>query len=231
MNDTFRSSSPCTSRTGDFQVSTLDKRRGVERDSRELRIVQPVVVGQERVDAFVPVVDAVHVHAGREHVGRTRESHRGEIAAVRAAPQADARRVDVRPILHEEARAHHVAEFAAAGRAVVERFAELHPVADAAAVVDGEHDVALAGQPLVHRVGIPVVIHVVPAEEHLTPRPAVKEDHRRPLVAGLQILRHEQLTVDRQAVGRREDRPVVARRAGPPGMSTAGSDSATSRPG
>ena len=105
-----------------------------------------------------------------------------------------------RPFMIEPG-AHHVVELRAAGGAVVERLAELQAVADAAAIVHRQHDVALAGEPLIHRVGVPVVVVVVPAEQHLPARSAVEEDQRRPLLAGLQVLRHEQLRVDRHAVG------------------------------
>src|SRR6266850_1261152 len=57
-------------------------------------------------------------------------------------------------------------------------FAEGPAVADAAAIVDRKNDVAAAGQVLIHRIGIRVVIHVVPAEQHLTDRTAVHEDQR-----------------------------------------------------
>ena len=83
-----------------------------------------------------------------------------------------------RPFRYEPG-AHHVVELRAAGRAVVERLAELEPVADAAAIVHRQHDVALAREPLIHRVGVPVVVVVVPAEQHLPARAAVEEDQRR----------------------------------------------------
>src|ERR1035441_5406176 len=73
---------------------------------------------------------------------------------------------------------------AGAGRPIVDGLAEVEPVADAAAVVDGEHHVSLAGQILVHGVSLVVVIHVVPAQQHLPPRSPVHEDHGRVLLAG-----------------------------------------------
>ena len=78
-----------------------------------------------------------------------------------------------------QAGAEHVVELARAGGAVVEGFAEVQAVADAAAVVDGQHDVALAGEVLIHRVGVVVVVHVVPAQQHLAARASVEEDQRR----------------------------------------------------
>src|SRR5256885_16781550 len=57
---------------------------------------------------------------------------------------------------------------------------------------------------LVERVGIAVVVHVVPAGEHLPDRPAVHEHHRRMTLAGGRGGRHEQLGVRRDAGTRRQ---------------------------
>ena len=113
------------------------------------------------------------IDADREDVGIARERLRGQHAAVREAPDADAIRIDVRARLQVLARREHVLVLGVAAAAGVRRGAERLAVADAAAVVHRHHDVALARQPLIDGVGDVVEVHVVVAEQHL-PRP----DHR-----------------------------------------------------
>ena len=126
----------------------------------------------------------------------------GEHAAVRQAP--DARRVSDRRrardcrYLAPATTSWYSALPAAAG---VRRVAERPAVADAAAVVDRHDDVALAGEPLVDAVRPVVELHVVVAEQHLARGPAVHEDDRGTLLAGLDVLRQEELVVDLEAVG------------------------------
>jgi len=43
-----------------------------------------------------PVVHAVNVHAGREHIGVPRQGQRGQVAPVGAAVNPDAARIDAR---------------------------------------------------------------------------------------------------------------------------------------
>ena len=114
------------------------------------------------------------------------------------------RAVHVRPPAQIEAGPGDVAVLGRAGGPVVHRFAELHAVPDPAAVVHRQHDEAAARQVLVHRVGVPVVVHVVPAGQHLPPRPAMKEDDGRATLTGLQVGGLEELGVDLQAVRGRE---------------------------
>src|SRR5207245_3821758 len=45
--------------------------------------------------------------------------------------------------------------------------------------VQGQYDVSAAGEILIHRIGIRVVVHVVPAEEHLPDRAAVQKNQDR----------------------------------------------------
>ena len=94
---------------------------------------------------------------------------------------------------------------AAAGSAIAQRFAEIQAVADAAAVIHRQHHEAAVGEVLVHRVGVHVVIHGMPAEQHLAPRAAVKEDHRGRAAAGFPVRRQKKLSVDGEAVGAREN--------------------------
>ena len=87
---------------------------------------------------------------------------------------------------------------------VVHGFAEVESIADAAAVVDREYDVAVAGQVLVHRIGVGVVLHGMKAEQHLTARSAVEEDE-----GGCRLpswrWRAEELSVEFEAIGGREE--------------------------
>ena len=55
------------------------------------------------------------------------------------------------------------------------------------------------------RVRVAVVVHVVPAEQHLALRAAVEEDDGGPPLAGRERRRTEELRVDRHPVGGRED--------------------------
>src|SRR5262249_52935095 len=142
----------------------------------QIGVVARVVGRLPHFDLVVPVVHAVEVDAGGEEIRRLGQRERGEVPAVRAAPGGDAIGIDVGARAEIQTGADDVVHFARAARAVVLRLAELHAVADAAAVIHGQHDVAAAGQVLVHGVRVRVVTHVVPAEEHLPARAAVEED-------------------------------------------------------
>ena len=90
------------------------------------------------------------------------------------APMRDG--VHVRARAQVQPRAQHIVVLASARGAVVERLAEVESVADAAPIVHREHHVSPAREILVHRVRVAVVVHVVPAEQHLPARAAVEED-------------------------------------------------------
>src|SRR5258707_6174829 len=63
------------------------------------------------------------------------------------------------------------------------RFAKCAAIANSAAVIQRKNDVSAAGEVLIHRIGIRVVVHVVPTKEHLTDRSAMKKNKRGPLVS------------------------------------------------
>src|SRR5580704_8832097 len=88
-----------------------------------------------------PIVDAVEVHTCGEDVGVVRETHGGEEAAIAAAPEADAGRVDVGASLQEFSGGDYVAIFGGAAACASGGLAKGASVADAAAVVDGEDDI------------------------------------------------------------------------------------------
>src|SRR3990172_2073219 len=115
---------------------------GFERASGHLGVLLRLIARDEISDDHVPVVDSVDVYPGGEEVGGAGDPERGEIAAVRPAPEGDAIGVDVVAAAEIEAGAHHIPELARAVGAVVDRFAEVEAVADAAAVVHRENHLA-----------------------------------------------------------------------------------------
>jgi len=85
-------------------------------------------------------VAAVEVDAGGEEVGVAGQTEGGEAAAVGAAPQPDAPRIDLRTLPEVAPGGQDVAVLGSAARPLVGRLAEGAAVADAAAEVDREHD-------------------------------------------------------------------------------------------
>jgi hypothetical protein len=175
-------------------------RGGLEGEPAELGPRFGLVGRHEVPDARVPVVHAVHVHARPEQVGGTRESHGGQIPAVRSAPQTDAVPVDVLAVGEMEAGAHDVPELRATRGAVVERLPELEPVADAAPVVHREDDRAPVRHVLVERIGVVVIAAVVEPEVHLSPRAAVQEEERRLGRRAAACGRRKELRVDLEPI-------------------------------
>jgi hypothetical protein len=149
----------------------------------------------------VPVVDTVEVDAGGEEVGVTREAQSGEVATVAATPDADALGIDAGDGAQVVCRGEDIVVLGGAIRAGVLALTEVEAIADAAAVVDGEHDEALRGEVLVHRVGVGVVVHRRIAEEQLAIGSAMeKEDCGPGCVLGGFRVGAEELTVEVQAV-------------------------------
>src|SRR5216684_2862413 len=122
-----------------------------------------LIGGHEVGDLRVPVVHAVNVHAGGKQIRSASKPERGEVAAIATAPEPDAAGVHVRPGAKIDACALDIIELAGAHRPVIESFAKIEAVANSAAIVYGEHDVAAAREVLIQRVSITVVEHVVPA--------------------------------------------------------------------
>src|SRR6266446_422401 len=100
----------------------------------------------------------MEIHAGGKDVGVARQTEGGEVASVASSPQADTRWVNIGPALKIFSTSDDVFVFAGAAACTARSFTERAAIAYAAAVVDRQHDVAAAGQILVHRVGICVVI-------------------------------------------------------------------------
>src|ERR1700756_770872 len=99
----------------------------------------------------------MEVHPGRKNIGVARQTESGEVASVASSPQADARRVNIRAALKILAGSDDVFVFACAAACTPGSFTKRAAIAYTAAVVDRKHDVAAAGQILVHGVGICVV--------------------------------------------------------------------------
>ncbi len=181
-------------------VSVDEQDRRLPRvDGRDGRRLVGDVLGIEHVRVEV---DAGEIDARHEDVGVARERLRRQEAAVGEAPDADALRIHVVAALQVRRAGHDVLVLGVAALPGVGRVPERPAVADAAPEIHRQDDVALRGEPLIHRVHHVVGPHVVIAEQHLPDRPAVDEDHRRPALARLDVLRQEELVVDLEAVGR-----------------------------
>src|SRR5258706_4625170 len=147
-----------------------------------------------------PIVNAMEVHAGGENVRVARQTESGEIASVASSPQSYAGSVDVGAALKILACGDDVFVFAGAAACAAWSFAEPAAVAYAAAVIDRKHDVAAAGEVLIHSVGIRVVIHVVPAKQHLADGAAVHEDECRFLFLSATGWRKKKLPMNFDAI-------------------------------
>src|SRR6266481_3514969 len=159
-----------------------------------------LIGGQEVGVLRVPVVHAGNVHPGGKQIRSASKPERGEVAAIATAPEPDAAGVHVRPGAKIDACALDIIELAGAHRPVIESFAKIEAVANSAAIVYGEHDVAAAREVLIQRVSIAVVEHVVPAEEHLAARTTVEEHNGGMAGRFARIRREEELAVNLHAV-------------------------------
>src|SRR5690242_4865464 len=126
---------------------------------------------------------AVKIDASDKEIGVTSETERGEIAAVASAPETDALGINIGAGSQKFSRGDHVLIFGGAASSAARSFAERAAVADSAAVIERQDDVAAAGEILVHGIGIRVVVHVMPAAKHLANGAAVKKNQRGTLVA------------------------------------------------
>jgi hypothetical protein len=104
--------------------------------------------------------------------------------------------------LQEFRAGEHVLIFGGTRRPRMIGMMEFAAVADAEPVIDGKNDETVVGEILIHRIGIAVIVHVVPAEQHLPRRPAVHENDSG-FRAGVVVAR-DQLPVNGHAIGRLE---------------------------
>src|SRR6266567_1846763 len=136
LNWTLRSSSPCTSSTGERQSFTC-------------------AMGEDSYASLAASACFSGSYVGTQFSISTFQS----CTPCRSTPAANRSEARARPIAVKNPpyEPPHSAM----------RFASLHAVADPAAVIHRQHHVAAAREILVQRVGIAVVIHVVPTQEHL----------------------------------------------------------------
>src|SRR5580765_4867116 len=181
------------------------KRRGFPRQSCKICPFPRLVGRSEGGNLRVPVVDAVHIDSSSEEVRSASQAERRQVAAIAAAPQADAGGIHVGARAKIKSRAFDIIEFACTRCTVVERLSEVKTVADAAAIVHGKNNVTASRQVLIHCIGVAAVEHVVPAEQHLPARSTVEKDERgmtRPIGG---VARQKELAMNRHAVYRREN--------------------------
>src|SRR5437773_10320987 len=102
---------------------------------------------------------AVKVDTRGEQIRSACQPERRQKSTIGPAPQPDARRVDIGTVPQVEAGAFDIVELARSRCAIVESLAEIEPITNTAAIVNGKHDESLAGQVLVHGVSVAVVVH------------------------------------------------------------------------
>src|SRR6266478_6571791 len=139
----------------------LAKARGEVHGLREVHITIIVAMNKElRRNIFAvpivggPIMHAMQIDTSGEEVRIARQAQRGEVAAVTAAPETDSRRDYVSARLQIFCSGDDVLIFAGTAAGAAGGFAEGAAVADAAAIVYGEYDVAAAREILVHGIAI-----------------------------------------------------------------------------
>src|SRR5579863_3245873 len=119
----------------------------------------------------------MQINSGLEDIRVARERERRQVAPIRSAPDTDAGRIDLRQSLQKARGGEHILVFGGATVSRVLRLMKRSSVADAEPIVDREHDATAAREVLIHRIGVAVVVHVVPAKQHLAGGTTVYEDH------------------------------------------------------
>src|ERR1700722_2120503 len=117
----------------------------------------------------------VKVDSRFEDVRIAREPHRRQITAIGAAPDADAFRIDAGLLLQETRAGRDILIFGRAGRAPAIGLMKRATVTDTQTIVYRQHDEAMRSEILIHGIGIAVIAHVMPAQQHLPRRPAMHE--------------------------------------------------------
>ena len=144
----------------------------------------------------------MEIHAGLEHIGITRQGKSSQVAAVRPSPDRDAPRVDAICMLQIARPGQHVLVFRRTRGAGMGRMLEGPPVADTQPVVHRQHGKAVQCQVLVHGISVAVIVHVMPAQQHLPRRAAVNKDDSR--LCSACTWGAKQLPLDGKTVGRGE---------------------------
>ncbi len=139
----------------------------------------------------------MEIDPGGEHVAVPRQRQRGQVTAPATAPDADPRRVDLAARGEPFRPGQHVAIFRGAAARDLGRVAEGAAIAGAAAVIDREHVITLAGEVLVQDIGVGIIERLVEARQHLPARAAMDMDQRRMLARAAGV---EQRGMDHHAV-------------------------------
>ena len=105
-------------------------------------------------------------------------------------------------VLEEMRARQHILIFRSACRPRMLGLLEFPSITDAETVIDRQHDEAVSGEILVHRIGVAVVVHVMPAEKHLPRRAAMHENDSG--FGAASVLALKQLSMHKRAVGRIE---------------------------
>src|SRR6476661_9428922 len=129
-----------------------------------------------------------------KNVGVTSQCQRRQKSAIGSAPEPNPLRIDGCLAQKKPGPGHNVFILGGPSPTRVLGLPESAAIHDSQSIIYREHDVPLAGQVLIHRVGVVVVVHVVEAEHHLPHRSTMSEDQSR---AGLvSSWRDEQLAVN-----------------------------------
>ena len=143
-------------------------------------------------------MDAVEIDAGFENVGVAREAHGGKKPAVGSAPETDSLRINVVEGLQKFGAGDHILVFGCPAPHRLWRLAKGASVHDAEPVVHRKHSVAFTREILIHSVGVVVILHVMPSEQHLPDWPAVRENQRRSALS--LVFRRKKLAVNFEAI-------------------------------
>src|SRR4051812_36584299 len=143
----------------------------------------------------------MQIESGLEQVGVAGKPHCREIAAIGAAPDPNLAGINVAHRLQILRSCNDILIFGGSRGSSMVRVMKMMPVTDAEAIIHREHDIAMISEVLIHRVAVAVIVHVVPAEQHLSRRTAMDKDQ-----AGFPGARAivEQLSVDGPAICRFE---------------------------
>jgi hypothetical protein len=184
------------------RMPSIQERHGrrFEGEPAETGIVLRLVRFAESVDHVVPVAHAVEIDVCGEEVGSPGPSKRRQIASVRATPKPDSVRGHVGTAPEAQTRTEHVVELAGAHGPLARRCAEPHAIPGAAPMIHRKHHVSVTGQHRVEGICAVVIAAVMGAQEPLTPRAPLEEEHRGVTLTLAVVGWQEQLSVDLHAV-------------------------------
>src|SRR5208337_103715 len=89
-----------------------------------------------------PIMHSMKIHAGGKQIGVAAQPQCGQIATVAPSPETDAPGIDIAAALQVFSRGHNVLIFGSAASRAAWSLPKRPSVTNAAAIVDGKHDVA-----------------------------------------------------------------------------------------